>query len=63
MAEYKRYVTFKGKLLMIGFGAVGQGTLPLMLRHIDIPKEKIKIITADDGGRDIAEGYGVAFAV
>ncbi|HEY7758373.1 MAG TPA: saccharopine dehydrogenase C-terminal domain-containing protein [Burkholderiales bacterium] len=63
MAEHKKHVAFKGKLLMIGFGAVGQGTLPLILRHIDMPKEKIKIITADDWGRDIAEGYGVAFAV
>lgn len=63
MAEYKKHVAFKGKLLMIGFGAVGQGTLPLILRHIDMPAQSIKIITADDWGREIAQGYGVPFAV
>ena len=26
-----------------------QGTLPLLLRHIDMPKERISIITGDDG--------------
>ena len=34
MAEYRKHVAFKGKILMVGFGAVGQGTLPLILRHV-----------------------------
>ena len=63
MAEYRKHVTFKGKILMVGFGAVGQGTLPLILRHIDMPKENIKIITGEDWGRDIAQEYGIAFGV
>ena len=63
MAEYKKHVTFKGKILMVGFGAVGQGTLPLILRHIDMPKKNIKIITAEEWGREIAEEYGIAFTV
>ena len=58
MAEYKKHMTFKGKILMVGFGAVGQGTLPLILRHIDMPRENVKIITAEDWGREIAEEYG-----
>ena len=63
MADYRKHVVFKGKILMVGFGAVGQGTLPLILRHIDMPKENIKIITAEDWGREIAQEYGVAFSV
>jgi homospermidine synthase len=63
MAEHRKHVAFGGKILIVGFGAVGQGTLPLMLRHIDMPRENIKIITAEDWGREIAEAYGVAFAV
>ncbi len=63
MAEYKKHVTFKGKILIVGFGAVGQGTLPLILRHIDMPREKVKIITAEDSGREIAQEYGISFTV
>jgi homospermidine synthase len=63
MADYRKHVVFKGRILMVGFGAVGQGTLPLILRHIDMPKENIKIITAEDWGREIAQEYGVTFDV
>src|SRR4030095_15635660 len=63
MAEYRKHVAFKGRILILGFGAVGQGTLPLMLRHIDMPKENLSIITAEDWGRDIAQEYGGAFRV
>ena len=63
MAEYKKHVVFKGKILIVGFGAVGQGTLPLILRHIDMPRENIKVITAEDWGKEIAQEYGIAFSV
>ena len=32
MADFKKHYVFKGKILIVGFGAVGQGTLPLILR-------------------------------
>jgi homospermidine synthase len=48
---------------MLGFGSIGQGVLPLILRHIDIPYERIVIITGDDRGRDIAAEYGINFTV
>jgi homospermidine synthase len=63
MAEHKKHVAFKGRILILGFGAVGQGTLPLILRHIDMPKERIKVITAEEWGRDIAHQCGIAFEV
>lgn len=63
MAEYKKHFAFKGKILIVGFGAVGQGTLPLMLRHLDMPAFNIKIITAEEWGREIAEEYGIDFRV
>jgi len=63
MAEYKKHVTFQGKILIVGFGAVGQGTLPLILRHIEMPRDKIKIITAEDWGHEIAREYGIEFRV
>ncbi len=48
---------------MIGFGAVGQGSLPLILRHIDMRPEQIAIVTANEFGHDIAAEYGVRFRV
>jgi len=59
----KKHASFGGRLLFVGFGSVGQGTLPLILRHIDMPRERITILTADDRGRKEAEHYGVKFVV
>ena len=41
----KKHVKFDGRLVFVGFGSVGQGTLPLILRHIDMPRERITILT------------------
>ena len=56
-----KHVTFPGRLIMVGFGSIGQGVLPLILRHIDMPKERITIVTAEPRGREIAREYGVTF--
>ena len=48
---------------MVGFGAVGQGSLPLLLRHIELRPEQISIVTANEAGRNIAEQCGVKFRV
>ena len=62
MAGYKKYASFKGRMLIVGFGSVGQGSLPLILRHIDIEPEQITIITANAFGREIAGTLGVTGA-
>jgi homospermidine synthase len=61
MMHNKIHIEFPGRLIFIGFGSIGQGTLPLVLRHIGIPKERITIIAADDHGKRVAESYGVKF--
>ncbi len=48
---------------MVGFGSIGQAALPLILRHIELPRERIRILAADDHGRKVAEEYGVKLAV
>ena len=63
MSNHKIHIEFPGRIVFIGFGSIGQGTLPLVLRHIGIPKERITIITGDDRGRKVAEEYGVKFVV
>ncbi len=57
------HASFPGRLLMIGCGSIGQGVLPLILRHIDIAPERIAILTADDRGADLAQRYGVSFTI
>jgi len=62
-APTMKHAAFDGRLVMLGFGSIGQGVLPLILRHIDMPRERIEIVTADDRGAAIAAGHGVAHTV
>jgi len=56
-----KYVLFKGRLVMVGFGSIGQGVLPLILRHVDVDPSNITIITAEERGRDVAKDFGIRF--
>lgn len=62
MADSK-YFKFQGKIVFIGFGSVAQGVLPLLLRHIDMPRERISIITAHDRGRAEAASFGIRYEI
>ncbi|HZO23435.1 MAG TPA: saccharopine dehydrogenase C-terminal domain-containing protein [Steroidobacteraceae bacterium] len=59
MSNHKVYVDFPGRILMVGFGSIGQGVLPLLLRHIGISPDRLTIVAADDKGRAVAAQYGV----
>ncbi len=61
MSNSTVHVDFPGRILFIGFGSIGQGVLPLILRHIGIAPERISIVTAEDRGADEAAKYGVKF--
>ena len=50
---------FTGRLVMIGFGCIGQGVLPLLLRHIDMSPGQITLLSVDSDGADIARAFGV----
>ena len=62
MADEK-YFRFGGKIVFIGFGSVAQGVMPLLLRHIDMPTDRISIITGHERGRAEAEAYGVRYEI
>ncbi len=53
------HVEFPARILFVGFGSIGQGVLPLVLRHIGIAPERISIVTADERGREEAAKYGI----
>jgi len=55
------HVEFPARILFVGFGSIGQGVLPLILRHIGITPERITIVTADDRGHEEAAKYGIKF--
>jgi len=56
-------VKFSGRLLMVGFGCIGRGVLPLLLRHIDIDPARIRIVTDRDDHRQTAAAHGIALRV
>jgi homospermidine synthase len=57
----KKHVAFSGRLVIVGFGSIGQGVLPLLLRHLEIAADRITIITAEPRGHDVAAEYGIRF--
>ncbi len=61
MSEHAIHVKFPGKIVFVGFGSIGQGVLPLILRHIGTSAERITIVTAEDKGRSVAQVYGIKF--
>lgn len=63
MAEHQKHIAFGGRLVMVGFGSIGQGVLPLLLRHIDMAAAQIVIVTADEDGIEEARAYGVQHRV
>jgi len=61
MSEHEVHVKFAGKIVFVGFGSIGQGVLPLILRHIGTSSDRITIVTAENAGRSEAEQFGVKF--
>jgi homospermidine synthase len=61
MSRHEVHVNFPGRIVMIGFGSIGQGILPLILRHIGTSSDRITIVTAEDAGNTEAAEFGVNF--
>ena len=61
MSQHKVHVEFPGRIVFVGFGSIGQGVLPLILRHIGTQAERITIVSADERGADVAVHFGVRF--
>lgn len=50
-------------IVIIGFGSIGQGLLPLLMQHFSLNPSQLTIITADKRGESEAARYGVPFIV
>jgi len=55
------HARISGPIVMIGFGSIGKGTLPLIERHFDYDKSRFVIIDPHEDG-EIAIDDGAAIA-
>jgi homospermidine synthase len=58
---WRKEGAFSGRLVMVGFGCIGQATLPLLLRHIDMQPAQVLIIAPDDEAAGLARAQGATF--
>lgn len=49
------------KALIVGFGAIAQGLLPLLVSDISMKPENIVALSADEKGSDIADRFGITY--
>jgi homospermidine synthase len=59
MASWQKETGFGGRIVMLGFGSVGQGVLPLLMRHIDVNPSRVEIVTPSERSAQAAREYGV----
>src|SRR5262245_27616703 len=63
MTTATRRTPFEGRILMLGCGSVGQCTLPLVRRHVEMPAERITVLDFADVRPKLEDALqaGVAF--
>jgi homospermidine synthase len=61
MTDWPVHATWNGPIVMIGFGSIGRGSLPLILRHIKCDRSKFTVIDPDASHSDLVEKEGLAF--
>nr|6S49_A Chain A, Homospermidine synthase [Blastochloris viridis]6S49_B Chain B, Homospermidine synthase [Blastochloris viridis] len=59
--DWPVYHRIDGPIVMIGFGSIGRGTLPLIERHFAFDRSKLVVIDPSDEARKLAEARGVRF--
>src|SRR5262245_64311732 len=55
------HARFDGPIVMIGFGSIGKGTLPLIERHIAFDRSKFVVIAPDDRDRHLLDERQIRF--
>src|SRR6202048_736083 len=61
MTQWPRHGRIDGAIVMIGFGSIGKGTLPLIERHFDFDKRHFVVIGPDDTDRRLLDERGIKF--
>jgi homospermidine synthase len=63
MADGRKEHRFDGRVVMLGFGSIGEGILPLLLRHIEMAPEDIVVMKPHDRGLEVARDLGATTVV
>jgi homospermidine synthase len=61
MTQWPVHGRISGPIVMIGFGSIGKGTLPLIERHFDFDKARLVVIDPLDTDRKLLDERGVRF--
>jgi homospermidine synthase len=61
MTDTRPLARFDGPIVMIGFGSIGTGTLPLIERHIAFDPTKFVVIAPDDRNRHLLDERQIRF--
>jgi homospermidine synthase len=61
MTTWPVHARIDGPIVMIGFGSIGKGTLPLIERHFQFDKSRLVVIDPDDKDRHILDERGIRF--
>ena len=61
MSQWPVHGTISGPIVMIGFGSIGRGTLPLIERHFKFDKKRFTVIDPEDKDRGLLDERGIRF--
>jgi homospermidine synthase len=61
MTKWPVHGRIEGAIVMIGFGSIGRGTLPLIERHFEFDREHFVVIDPDDADRALLDERGIKF--
>ncbi len=61
MSIWPVHARFDGPIVMVGFGSIGKGTLPLLERHFEFDGSKFAVIAPDDSDRKLLDERGIRF--
>jgi homospermidine synthase len=61
MSNWPVHAKISGPIVMIGFGSIGRGTLPLIERHFDYDPARFVVIDPNDADRGLLDERGIRF--
>jgi len=61
MTTWPNHGHIDGAIVMIGFGSIGKGTLPLIERHFTFDRQHLVVIDPNDVDRKILDDAGIRF--
>ncbi|MGZ9097307.1 MAG: homospermidine synthase [Micavibrio sp.] len=61
MNDWRQHAKISGPVVMIGFGSIGRGMLPLLERHFAFDKKRFVVIDPDDSHRHLLDERGIRY--